>query len=115
VAVCLAMGATWRPILRQFVTESLLLGLMGGLGGLLVASLSRSVLLSLVSLGFVTINIELPIDARVLNFTAVISIATGPLLGILPVNQLRSLDLHTTLKSEATGQTGTRQKLRLRR
>jgi predicted permease len=109
------MGATWRPILRQFVTESLLLGLMGGLCGLLVASLSRRVLLSLVSLGFVTVNIELPLDARVLAFTAIVSLCTGLLLGILPVSQLRSLDLNTTLKSDGIGQTGTRRKLRLRR
>jgi predicted permease len=115
VAVCLAMGATWRPILRQFVSESLLLGLMGGLCGLLVAGLSRRVLLSLVSLGFVTVNIELPIDARVLAFTAAVSIFTGLLLGILPASQLRSLDLNSTLKSEAAGQTVTRKKLRLRR
>ena len=115
VAVCLAMGATWRPIVRQFMAQSLLLGLAGGVCGLIVAIWSRQVLLSLVSLGFLQVSIELPIDWRVLAFTGAVSLLTSLLLGVLPVWQLRALDLHTTLKREAQGHTGARQKLRLRR
>jgi predicted permease len=115
VALRLAVGATWHPIVRQYFTESIILGLMGGLGGLVVALASRRVLLSLVSGGSVPVSMALPLDLRVLLFTGAASILTGVVLGLFPASQARSVNPNIALKNEGHGQTGGRRRLWLRR
>ena len=106
MAVRLALGAgRWR-IMRQLVTESVLLSVLGGLLGLPVAYWGAGLIVRFVSsnqirpLGYAT-----GIDMRVLAFTAAISILTGVIFGIAPALRGARVDLTPTLK-EGFGVTG---------
>jgi predicted permease len=81
VAIRLAMGAGRGRVIRQFLTESLLLSIAGAAGGFLIAIWAERALISLVSS---TAVLNLKPDWRVLLFTAVAAIATGVLFGIAP-------------------------------
>lgn len=81
VAIRLAMGAGRGRIIRQFLTESLLLAIAGAIGGFVIAIWATRVLIALVSS---TAVLDLRPDWRVLLFTALAAIATGLLFGIAP-------------------------------
>lgn len=99
VAVRLAIGAPRTRIIRQLLTESILMATAGGIVGLVVAYSGTRVLLQLTR----TTDTEVTLDFRVLAFTAGLSLITGVLFGIAPA--LRSLDvaLTSTLKTKAGG------------
>ena len=82
-AVRQALGAGQGRIFRQLMTESLLLGALGGVAGLLVASLSLGSLIALQPNGVKRLN-EAHIDPAVMLFAAVLAMATGFLCGVLP-------------------------------
>ena len=83
-AVRLAIGAGRGRLVRQFLTESLLLGSMGGAAGLLVAGWGSQVLLVLASNPSSPLAIDVAPDARVLAFTCAVSLATVVLFGLAP-------------------------------
>jgi predicted permease len=80
----LALGASRGQVVRQLVTESALLALLGGALGLLFATWCERVLLSLVAGVGRAITVDLHPDLHVLAFTATISVATGVLFGLVP-------------------------------
>lgn len=84
ISTRLALGASRGRVARQLVTESVLLGLMGGALGLLFAIWSEHVLLSLVAAAGRTVTVDLRPNLHVLAFTAVISVATCVLFGVPP-------------------------------
>jgi len=104
VAVRAAVGADRMRLARQFLTESALLGLLGGAAGLLVSVWGLDAILA-------GLPKEMPLlasaklDGRVLAFTALVSLGTGILFGFAPVLAVRFDDLHAALK--ATGQRAT--------
>jgi predicted permease len=89
IAIRLAMGVSRARLIRQLLTESVLVSLLGGALGLLAAVAGRNVLRDL--LGTLpaggNLDLDLSLDARVLAFTAALSLATGLLFGSLPALQ----------------------------
>jgi predicted permease len=100
IAIRLSLGAARGRLVRQLLTESLLLALAGGATGLLVAVWGRDLLWSLRP-PFLPDSLDLPLDARVLGFTLGLSIATGVLFGLLPALQSSRPEMVTALKNQA--------------
>jgi predicted permease len=98
VAIRTALGAGWKRIAQQLFTESVLLGLLGGATGLLVAQLSISAVRAM-NPGNIPRLEDISINFGVLIFTLGVSLATGILFGVAPVWRAIKLDLNTSLKA----------------
>jgi predicted permease len=83
-AVRLALGAGRLRLVRQLLTESVLLALMGGALGMALATSGENLLLSLVSRGETPLALDLRPDVRILGFCLVCSLLTGILFGLAP-------------------------------
>ena len=95
-----ALGATHTRILRQWLTESLLLALLGGAVGLALASYGLNALLALAPSGIPRLD-EVAIDRRVLFFTLAVTTLTGLVTGLFPAWRNARTELVTTLKQGA--------------
>ena len=100
MAIRAAIGASRIQLIRQMLTESVLLALVGGAAGLLLAVWGIDALLDFAPPTLSRVN-EIGIDARVLGFTFLISVVTGILFGIVPALQSSRLDLTEALKEGA--------------
>lgn len=96
-AVRTALGATKMQLIRQVFTESLLLSLLGGAAGILVASCGVRLLVSLKP-GFVPRLDEIGLDLSVFGFTLAVSLLTGFISGLAPALQSSERSLNETLK-----------------
>src|SRR5262245_59712230 len=113
MAVRAALGAGRFRMIRQLLAESMLLALVGG---------SLGILLALWSVGiFVKLNdpvlprlAETGVDGRVLGFTAVVTLLTGLLFGLAPALQSTKLDLNESLKEGGGRSSEGRHRHRLR-
>jgi predicted permease len=105
IAIRAALGASRGRIIRQLLTESLLLSIGGGALGLVFAAWSLDGIQALGSQSVPRLQ-EIAIDVRVLGFTLLVSIAAGALFGLVPALRLGRVDVHTTLKDEGRGQAG---------
>ena len=100
INVRLAVGAgRWR-LVRQLLTESIMLAILGGVVGVIFAVWAKNALASLTSkeTGLVPNGVELSLNWRVLSFTLLVSLLTGVLFGLAPALRATSLDLATSLK-----------------
>jgi predicted permease len=98
IAVRLSLGATRRQLVKQLLTESLLLSFLGGAAGLAVAfALTRS-LLGLIPAEGQPLLIDATPDQRILAFTVALTFATGIVFGLLPALRASRPDPWTTLK-----------------
>jgi putative ABC transport system permease protein len=97
MAVRVALGAGRQRIVRQLLTESMLLSAAGGLAGVALAYALTQGLIALDPLKIPRVQ-DIALDARVLGFTATISILTGMLFGIVPALQSSRTDLQAVLK-----------------
>src|SRR6202046_586768 len=108
-AVRLAIGAGRGRLIRQLLSESLLLALAGAAAGILLAQWADSLLLQMVSrasTGGEAVQINLRPDARMLAFTLGIAVLSAILFGLIPALRATRLDLSPILKSTMSGTTG---------
>ena len=102
VAIRMAMGGgSWR-LIRQLLTEGLLLALMGGAGGLLLAIWGLDAMRKLVPEGMIPRANEISLDWRVLAFCAAVSLLTGIVFGLAPALQMLRVDVNGALKEGAS-------------
>ena len=98
VAIRTALGANRKRLVRQLLTESVLLGLLGGAAGLLVARLSLSVVRTM-NPGNIPRLDEIGINVTVLAFTFGLALATGVLFGLAPAWRVVRSDPNASLKA----------------
>ena len=98
VAIRQALGANRSRIIRQMLTESGVLALLGGGLGLLLAVWSLDALVALVPEGSIPQGVEVSIDSRVLAFTLAVSLVTALIFGLWPALQASRVNLNESLK-----------------
>jgi predicted permease len=106
IAVRTALGATRWHIVRQLLTESLLISLCGGAVGVLICLISVKWIHVLGTKSIPRLQ-DVGIDGRVLLFTVLLSFASGILFGLVPALRVSRLDLNSTLKDASRGSAGT--------
>ena len=107
----LALGAgRWR-LARQLLIENVLLAIAGGALGVAIARWATGVLVSYMSSGRTPIVLDLQPDLRILTFTAVVSIMTGILCGVVPALRSSRVDVISGLKGHAHGAVGRQHRL----
>ncbi|HKQ04031.1 MAG TPA: ABC transporter permease [Blastocatellia bacterium] len=111
IAIRTAMGASRGRILRQLLTESLILALAGGGLGLLLALWGVDLLTRLLPKDFPRLA-DINLDFAVLGFTLLVSMITGIVFGFAPAWQVSRVNLQESLKDSARGSTGGRNRLR---
>jgi len=105
IAIRTALGASRLQILRQLLTESTLLALVGGGFGILIAVWGIDALLAL-SPGNLPRMDEVKVDGAVVGFTFAVSLLTGMIFGLAPAVQVSKANLNEFLKEGARGSTG---------
>ena len=119
IALRMALGASRGAILRQLLTESMLLALAGGVAGVFLGAIGLQVLLAvapaeLPRLPVENLNLFGLMDARILAFAAAVPILTGVLFGLVPALQISRPDLNVSLRegSARTSASASRQRTR---
>ena len=104
----LAMGAGYWRLIRQLLTETLLLAMLGGIAGVALAQWADALLLRMVSAqaGNAAMQLNLQLDARMLAFTVGLTLLTAILFGLAPSLHVTRLNLSPILKSTNAGSTG---------
>ncbi len=105
LAVRQALGAGRSRLIRQLLTESLMLALTGGALGIAFASAASRLLLRMVSDGRTELNLNVALDMRLLLFTLMVTLATALLFGTIPAFRATRVQVTDSLK-KGRGQTG---------
>jgi predicted permease len=111
IAARFALGATRGHVVRQLVTESMLLAVLGGAAGVLVASWALSTLV-VFGADLIPRVLEIGLDPVALAFSVGITLLTGLGIGLLPALQASGVNVLEALKEAGRGITGTGQRLR---
>ena len=102
-AVRKALGASRWRLIRQLLTECLLLSIAGALLGILVARWGTQLLVRYISTANNKIYLDLSLDWRILGFTAAVAISTGLLFGLLPAFRSTRVSLTAAMKGRRSG------------
>ncbi|HEX8184224.1 MAG TPA: ABC transporter permease [Blastocatellia bacterium] len=113
IAVRMALGATRSRLIRQLLTESVMLSVAGGALGLLLAAWGTDLLVA-ISPNNVPRFAEIKLDNRVFAFTAAIAVVTGILFGLAPALHASKLNLNEMLKEGGRGATAGFRRQRVR-
>ena len=113
VAIRTALGASRWRVVRQMLTESLLLSALGGAAGLLLAMWGMDLLVAAIPADIPRTG-EIGLDKYVLLFTAAVTTLTGVIFGLVPALQASKTDLNETLKDGTRGMSGGLQRNRVR-
>src|ERR1700736_1651897 len=105
IAIRAAVGASRGRIVRQLVTESVLVAGLGGLCGLILAQWATQVLVKLVPESIPRLS-AIQLDGTVLSFTFLVSLGTGIFFGLVPALHASRVDLNSSLKSGIRASTG---------
>src|SRR5579871_769859 len=103
IAVRLSIGASRLRLIRQMLTESILLAAMGGVAGITFSAVAARFLTWMVSTGEDVLPLRVAPDARVLTFTALLSVATAILFGLVPALRATRVELSSSLKEGRGG------------
>jgi predicted permease len=106
IALRLALGAGRGQLVRQLLVESVLLSALGGVAGLALAIFIAKALISFLPAGNTPLTLSGTPDSTVLAFTALISVLTGFIFGLIPALQATRPELAPTLKDQATNVVG---------
>ena len=112
MAVRQALGAAKRRLIRQLLTESLLLFVLGGITGFAVLFCTRKFLVQFIPESLPRLN-DVTINWGVLAFAIVVSVAAGTIFGLAPAWLTSRLNLTATLRQEGRGSNGSRRRSRL--
>jgi putative ABC transport system permease protein len=103
IAIRMAVGAGRARLIRQLLTESLLLSSMGAALGVLFAQWASRMLVRFLTTSNSTVALDLSLDGRVLAFTTAAAAVTGILFGLAPAWQGTRVDPHSAMKANARG------------
>ena len=111
IAIRTALGASRSRVVRQLLTESVLLAVVGGGAGLLLAAWGTRSLLALAPEDLPRVK-DVALDGRVLGFTLLVTLITGIVFGLVPALQASRPNLNETLKEGGRGTTGGHHRIR---
>src|SRR5580658_2346864 len=111
ISIRMAIGAARRRVMRQLLSESLLLSILGALGGVLFAVWGSRLLVRLLSKTGSELQLDTAPDLRVLAFTMGVAVLTGLLFGLAPALRATSVSPHNALKEHSRSMGGGRSSL----
>jgi predicted permease len=111
IAARFALGASRADVVRQLVTESMIVALLGGAVGLLLAVWALSAVVTL-GADLIPRAVEIGLDPLAVGFALLVTLVTGLAIGLLPALQAARVNVNETLKEASRGSTGGGQRLR---
>jgi len=111
IAARFALGASRADVVRQLVTESLMVAVLGGAVGLLLAHWALDALVAF-GANLIPRVLEITIDRFALGFSLLVSLATGLMIGLLPAWRASRVNVQEALKESGRGSVGARDRLR---